>query len=342
MKNKIQVQYESLDDITHKIGKWVDGVDALLTKARLCMSMMDDGVWIGRGSDKYRAEMEGRTIPALRKLRAALSDMRYGFLRAGDIFYEAEQEGASRINHLPEMVLTFIVAPGGDQTGGFGGSNSGVGNQTGGFGGSNSGDGGQTGGSNSGGGNGGSNGGGGSNSGGGNSGFNGGGGINSNFGIPDPRIPDIFPVGSGGQTIPRPDWYTEYSDDVDEFNGALDGAVLLIDGGSSQADHMTNIVGESEAGGGVPVSGMLVPPNISDPRQAERAASAVGGFLASNPNAQIKLSPGLQALINGIDTDSQGRSLMNMPSQAQLDAMRVFVEIIKTTAEAFGRVIPGL
>jgi len=317
VKNKIQVQYESLDDITHKVGKWVDGVDALLTKARLCMSMMDDGVWIGRGSDKYRAEMEGRTIPALQKLSAALSDMRYGFLRAGEIFYEAEQEGASRINHLPEMVLTFSVALGGNQTSDFGGSDSGVGNQTGGFGGSNSG--------------------------GGIGGFNVGDfGSNQNFGIPDPRIPDIFPVGSGGQTIPRPDWYTEYSDDVDEFNGALDGAVLLIDGGSSQADHMTNIVGESAAGGGVPVSGMLVPPNISDQRQAERAASAVGGFLANNPNAQIKLSPGLQALINGIDTDSQGRSLMNMPSQAQLDAMRVFIEIIKTTAEAFGRIIPGL
>jgi len=307
--NKIQIEYESVEDIAHQVGKMMDRVDALLTKARLCISMMDDGVWIGRGSDKYRNEMENLTIPSLRKLSGALSDMRYGFLRAGDILHAAEQEAAHRINHLPELVV-----PVGDA----------VGNGVGG-------------------------------------GFSGGGFVNSGgdfrpgigsvnapgvsvFGAPDPRIPDIFPVGngSGGQTIPRPDWYTEYSEDIDGFNGAVNGTVLLIDGGGSQTDHGANIVGESQAGGGVPVSGMLVPPNISDSRQAERAASAVGGFLASNPNAQVKLSPGLQALINGVATDSLGRSLMNMPSQAQLDAMRRFVEILRTTVEAFGRVIPGL
>jgi len=279
-------------------------VEALLTKARLCMSMMDDGVWIGRGSVKYRTEMETRTIPALRKFSAALSDMHYGMLRAGDIFRDAEESAADKINRIGGFEFSEEENRGG--SGGLAGDNFVAS------------DGGFRPGIDS---------------------------VNApgvpNYGAPDPRIPDIFPVG-GGQTVPRPDWYTEYSDDVDGFNGAVNGAVLLIDGGGSQTDHMGNIAGESAAGGGVPVSGMLVPSTIGDTRQAERAATAVGGFLASNPNAQIKLSPTLQSLIDGIKTDSLGRSLMDMPNQAQLDAMRRFIEIIRTTAEAFGRLIPGL
>lgn len=332
MNNKIQIRYDELEDIARKVGKSASRVDELLTKARLCMTMLDDGAWIGRGADKYRAEMEGRAVPALRKLLAVLSDLHYGFLRAGDQFHEAEQYAARLIERFPgidirvdanrpnsigsspETVIPRPERPIGSNPGvtiprppnpvetppNTIGSAPGVTiprppNPIGG---------------------------------------------NPNFTMPDLRIPDIFPV-DGGQ-VARPEWFTEYSENVDGFTGAINGAVLLIDGSKSPNQHMGNIVGESVASGGVPVSGMNVPPDLSDPREIERAATAVGGFLANNPNAQVKLSPGLQALINGVQTDSLGRSLMDMPSQAQTDAMRQFVEILKTTVEAFGRVLPGL
>lgn len=333
MHNKIQIKYDELEDIARKVGKSVTRVEDLLTKARLCMTMMDDGAWIGRGSDKYRAEMEGRAVPGLRKLLAALSDLHYGFLRAGDIFHEAEQEAARRIERFESINIPTGVLGGGGTIGGNPDLTTGGGgnppNTSGGLGGNPN----VTipipgGGS------------------GGNSDFNfptsgGGLGGNSNGTSIDPRIFDIFPIGSDGGSIPRPDWYTEYSEDIDGFNGAVDGAVLLIDGGNTPAGHAGEIVNESAAGGGVPVSGMLVQ-NLTEPRQAERAASAVGGFLANNPNAQIKLSPGMQALINGVATDSLGRSLMTMPTQEQIEALRRFVEVLRTTVEAFGRVLPGL
>lgn len=369
MTNKIQIKYDELEDLTRKVNRWIDRVDDLLTKSRLCQTMMDDGVWIGRGADKYRAELEGRAIPSLRKLLAALRDTHYGMLRANDTFRDAEETAARQIDRLVGVDASGIrlgadfnvsLGRGGGTIGGN--SNISVGapkppsigsnidftipgfSEENGIGGNPNftfpevapGPGGIGGnidftipGFSEG------------NGIGGNIDFNipGFGGEGGDFGLPDPRIPDIFP-GEGGD-IPRPDWYTEYSEDIDGFNGAVNGAVLLIDGGTSQPNHMGNIVGESVSAGGVPVSGMLVPQDLSDPRQAERAATAVGGFLANNPNAQIKLSPGLQALINGVATDSLGRSLMDMPSQAQVDAMRQFVEILKTTVEAFGRVLPG-
>jgi WXG100 family type VII secretion target len=345
VNNKIQIRYEELEDIAHKVGKSADRVDDLITKARLCLSMLDDGAWIGRGSDKYRAEMEGRAVPALKKLLGVLLDLRYNMIRAGDRFRDAEETAARQIERFSGVELGGNGIGGNPNIsiGGRGGAG-GIGSgpsidpspRPGGIGG--------------------------------NPDFTfprperpigsnpdfvapkpdgiGGGPIpdtrpNTPIGSnPDLRIPDIFPV--DGREIARPEWFTEYNEDIDGFSGAINGAVLLIDGSNSPRQHMGNIVGESVANGGVPVSGMNVPPDLTDSRQAERAASAVGGFLANNPNAQVKLSPGLQALINGVATDSLGRSLMDMPTQAQTDAMRQFIEILKTTAEAFGRVIPGL
>jgi hypothetical protein len=282
------------------------------------MTMLDDGVWIGRGADKYRAEMEGRAIPALRKLLAALGDLRYAMLRAGDTFREAEQEAVRRIERMAE-IRDLLVLGGGGAIGGRGGGGSGI--NAGGRGGQGGGrdffsdprplDGG---------------------------GGSGAGGVREPS-IPDPRIPDIFPVPGHGD-VPRPPWFTEFNEDIDGFNGAVKGAVLLIDGGGSHRDHLSNIVGESIAGGGAPVTGMFVQPESLTDQDAKRAAGAIGGFLANNPNAQLKLSPGLQALINGTATDSLGRSLMDMFNQEQVAAARRFIEILKTTAEAFGRVLP--
>lgn len=341
MTQKIQIQYEELEDISRKVGDAERRVDDLLTKARLCITMMDDGAWVGRGSDKYRAEMEGRTIPALRKLLEALGETRYKFLRAGDMFRDAEIEATRLIERLPEITgsLNFGSSTGlpinRPSSGGGGTRPTDVGGSR--PGGAPSGDLGgtitpelfpdvfpET-------------------SGGGSSPSGTGSGTGSDpFGIDafDPRIPDFFTL-PNGETVERPDWFTEFSDEVDGFNGAVNGVALIVGGDRTLQDFQNNLVSESVAAGGQPVSGMFVSPENLTRESAERAASAAGGFLANNPNAQIKLSPGLQALINGVATDSLGRSLMdNMPNAAQMAAMRQFIEILKTTAEAFGRVLP--
>jgi WXG100 family type VII secretion target len=332
VSQKIQVQYEGLDDLARKVGEAHNRADDLLSKARLCMIMMDNGAWIGRGADKYRIEMESYTIPALRKLVAALSDLRYGFLRASDTYRDAEQEAVRVIERFPQ-IRDLIQLGGGNfvttrpSAGGGSGGQSGFGGGRPNTGGSGvpedffaPSSGGRTQ----------------------PEGVGGGRGRPSfdfGFGTPDPRIPDIFPAPNGG-TTPRPDWFTQFNEDIDGFNGAINGAVLLLDGGGSHSDHLNNIVGESVAGGGVPVSGLFVSPNGLTEEGARRAAGAVGGFLANNPNAQLKLSPGLQALINGVATDSLGRSLNNMTTDAQREAMQIFLGIIKTTVEALGRVLP--
>lgn len=97
----IQLQYEDIEDHARRIGGMSEQSYDLLKRSLLCLRMMDDGVWRGRGADKYRDDLELEAIPSLRKLTEALAELRWGLLRAVDMMREAEQECAQMFEGDP-------------------------------------------------------------------------------------------------------------------------------------------------------------------------------------------------------------------------------------------------
>lgn len=98
MTDRIRYQYDDLQDVSRRFRELTDRAEQLLRRSNYCVQRLDDGVWIGKGADKYRQEMENLILPALRRLSALLGDTAWTLTKAGDMMREAEEIGSRLFN----------------------------------------------------------------------------------------------------------------------------------------------------------------------------------------------------------------------------------------------------
>ncbi len=95
MADKLQVDYEEMEQISGKFAEMEDLINTMLSDIRSKMEDLRANGWQGRGSDKFYDEMTAEVIPAIEKLRAALEEGNHTCKQVNQVMREAEQSARS-------------------------------------------------------------------------------------------------------------------------------------------------------------------------------------------------------------------------------------------------------
>ena len=95
MAEIIRVDYEALAKIADQFGREAEAIEQMLQKIRGSMAPLQNGGWVGRGSEAFFAEMEGDILPAARRLADALGQASAVSRQVGEMMQGAEEEACS-------------------------------------------------------------------------------------------------------------------------------------------------------------------------------------------------------------------------------------------------------
>jgi WXG100 family type VII secretion target len=95
MGDKIEANYEELQTILRRFQSEAEAVNQLLSQTRQKVEALHGSGWIGRGSEAFFAEMNGRVLPSMGRLYRALMEAGNAVNRVSQIFKAAEEEAKS-------------------------------------------------------------------------------------------------------------------------------------------------------------------------------------------------------------------------------------------------------
>jgi WXG100 family type VII secretion target len=95
MADKFQAKYDQLDQIAARFANQSQVVQDTIQKVQSSMENLENGGWIGRGSDAFFAEMHGEVMPATRRLQEALDEASRVTREISRLVKQAEQEASS-------------------------------------------------------------------------------------------------------------------------------------------------------------------------------------------------------------------------------------------------------
>jgi WXG100 family type VII secretion target len=291
--DQIRFQYDDIEQIARKFRHLNDSAEDVLRRVLYCLDQMENGVWIGRGADEFRDELEDIVIPAVRRLAAVLGDTAWTLDKSSDIMREAEELGAAqfRAEGRPLNVSFESVALSGRNFGrGAGGFTSGelrrLGDIFGVFGGrkddlavAN--------------------------------GINDDEALNRRFGrrffkdaldsldkdlATNPAVPPSLP-GANGPVV-TPPWFTEHSTEDGGLNGAA-GASVLVAGAGDHNRLLGDIAKTSGALGGAQVGGVFAV-------QEDRVVRGPGALPPGVPVTTLAISPAAQTMMDWIRAHPNG------------------------------------
>ncbi|HFD86915.1 MAG TPA: WXG100 family type VII secretion target [Gammaproteobacteria bacterium] len=104
MAEEIRADYQQLQEITSRFNNQSQAIQEMLQRVRNSMSKLEDGGWIGRGSDAFFNEMNGEVLPAVERLRQALEEAARATSQIAQIMRQAEEEASARFQQYD---LTF-------------------------------------------------------------------------------------------------------------------------------------------------------------------------------------------------------------------------------------------
>lgn len=291
--DQIRFQYDEIEQVARKFRHLNDSAEDVLRRALYCLDQMENGVWIGRGADEFRDELEDIVIPAVRRLAAVLGDTAWTLDKSSDVMREAEELGAAqfRAEGRPLNVSFESVALSGRNFGrGAGGFTAGelrrLGDIFGVFGGGRRDD------------------------------LATAGAINDDesltkrFGMgffnraqnilngaqPNPDVPPSLP-GVNGPVV-TPPWFTEHSTEDGGLNGAADASVLVAGAG----DHnrlLGDIAKTSGALGGAQVGGVFA-------LEEDGVVRGPGALPPGTPVTTLAISPAAQTMMEWIRAHPNG------------------------------------
>lgn len=95
MADEIRADYEQLEQITNRFASQQQAVQQMLQRVRGSMSQLENGGWIGRGSQAFFAEMNGEVLPASNRLQQALGEASRSVNEIAQTIRQAEEEASS-------------------------------------------------------------------------------------------------------------------------------------------------------------------------------------------------------------------------------------------------------
>jgi WXG100 family type VII secretion target len=114
MSNQIvQAQYETLDRVAQRFAEQAEVQKQLQRAVERAANPLQNGAWIGRGSDAFLAEMQGEVTPALQRLISALQEAQSVTTQMRQVMQEAEAEAA----RLFQVAAGVLASAAGDSSG---------------------------------------------------------------------------------------------------------------------------------------------------------------------------------------------------------------------------------
>ncbi len=95
MSDKIEANYDELEQIASRFANQSQANQQMLQKVRGSYSKLEDGGWIGRGSEAFFAEMNGEVLPAVERLLQALDEAGRVTKQIVQTVRQAEEEASS-------------------------------------------------------------------------------------------------------------------------------------------------------------------------------------------------------------------------------------------------------
>lgn len=74
MFDRIEADYDQLEQLSARFMNQSQAIEQMLQNVRSSMSSLENGGWIGRGSNAFFAEMNGEVLPASERLQQALDE----------------------------------------------------------------------------------------------------------------------------------------------------------------------------------------------------------------------------------------------------------------------------
>lgn len=100
MSDKIQVEYDTLEEIAKILLQQADEIEAMRRQLTYRYGDLRDGGWIGGGADAFFDEMHGEVLPAWRRLEDALDKACFTTRQMIELFYSAEIDSAEQFDNL--------------------------------------------------------------------------------------------------------------------------------------------------------------------------------------------------------------------------------------------------
>lgn len=94
MTDEIRADYDQLEQVTVRFSNQSQEVQEMLQRVRNSMGKLEDGGWIGRGSQAFFSEMNSEVLPATERLRQALEEGGEAARKIVHIMQQAEDEAS--------------------------------------------------------------------------------------------------------------------------------------------------------------------------------------------------------------------------------------------------------
>lgn len=95
MSDEIRADYEQLEQIANKFARQEQAIQQMLQRVRASMSKLENGGWIGRGSQAFFSEMHGKVLPASQRLQQAMGEANRGVKEIVRTVQQAEDEASA-------------------------------------------------------------------------------------------------------------------------------------------------------------------------------------------------------------------------------------------------------
>ena len=96
MSDEIRADYDQLEQVAGKFASQMQVVQDMLQKVLGDFENLENGGWIGRGSEAFISEMRGEVLPATTRLIEALNEGQQVTRQIAQVMKHAEQDASSR------------------------------------------------------------------------------------------------------------------------------------------------------------------------------------------------------------------------------------------------------
>src|ERR1700752_3911155 len=92
---KVRVDYEQLTQIAQAFGQQAERARQILGTLQSGLNTLQGGDWVGKGSDRFYAEMTSAILPAIRRVVAAMNEAANTTNQISQIMKQAEDDSAA-------------------------------------------------------------------------------------------------------------------------------------------------------------------------------------------------------------------------------------------------------
>jgi WXG100 family type VII secretion target len=96
----VEADYDQLTQVASRFAAQAQATEQTISRVQSSMSNLEDGGWIGRGSDAFFSEMHQEILPALQRLRQALEEANRVTNQITQTMQQAEEDASARFGMM--------------------------------------------------------------------------------------------------------------------------------------------------------------------------------------------------------------------------------------------------